>query len=57
MLLIFSTLMIFVHLDISGNDSNSQHLLNKPSIIKTLEVFQFDISGKDLSELQLPNIQ
>ena len=57
MLLIFSTLMIFVHLDISGKDSNEQHSLNKPSIIKTLEVFQFDISGKYLSELQLPNIQ
>ena len=44
------------HFDISGKDSNDEHLQNMHSMLVTLVVFHFDISGKDTNDEQSLNI-
>ena len=42
-----------LHLDISGNDTNDEHLLNIPFIYVILLAFHLDKSGNDDSDEQL----
>ena len=38
------------HFEISGNDINEEHPLNKLHISVTLEVFHFEMSGNDIND-------
>ena len=44
------------HFDISGNDFNEEHSLNKSVKYIFLSIFHFDISGNDSNEKHLLNI-